>query len=159
MTRQNRFYRRIWASLHEPRTVTAIMVTIYAFVLVIGVLAIVNWHSTQLLWMAFVVLAAGGGVGVASAWTGAYYAEWAGAAFSAWGMFLMVPVNVEAGLRTDYTPTLWAFATVIALFFAIRMISIAPYSRRGEPRPEAVAAAKAALAQEEYERAREQRDR
>lgn len=158
MSKTNRFYLRVWSSLHEPRTITAIMVAVYGLVALIGVLAMVNWHSTMLLWMAFLTLTVGGTVGVVSAWTGAYYAEWAGAAFSAWGMFLMVPVNVEAGLRTDYTPTLWAFAAIIALMFVMRMVRIAPYNRRGEPRPEAAAEAKAALAREEYERAREQRD-
>ena len=72
-----RWYRRMWGSLHEPRTVTAVMVGVYLLLTASALLILTDrpHHDVTTIFAASFMLI-GGLVGVPSAWRGAW---WSGA--------------------------------------------------------------------------------
>lgn len=121
-----RWYRRAWGSLHEPRTVTAVMVAAYALVAIQAtmILADDDPHDLAVL-IAAVFMMAGGLVGVPTAWRGAWWLE-LGAAGTVLSGFLFVALLDMA----DHPDTLPGYSTLrtvlIVLFFLSRALRIAP---------------------------------
>lgn len=121
-----RWYRRMWGSLHEPRTVTALMVVAYALIAwtALMILADDDPHDVGTK-VAAVFMLAGGIVGVPTAWRGAWWLELAGAGLATCGLIFLAVIDMAAG--TELLPGYSELRTVlIAILFATRALRIAP---------------------------------
>ena len=121
-----RWYRRAWGSLHEPRTVTAVMVIAYTLVTLQAatILADDDPHDLAVL-IAAVFMVAGGLVGVPAAWRGAWWLEPGAAGAVMSGFIFLAALDLVA--RPDVLPGYGELRTVlIALFFVTRALRIAP---------------------------------
>ena len=120
------WYRHMWGSLHDPRTVTAIMVAAYALVAVQATMILTDNapHDVASL-IAATFMVAGGVVGVPTAWRGAWWLELGAAGAVMSGCIFLAVLDLTA--RPDILPGYSELRTVlIALFFVTRALRIAP---------------------------------
>lgn len=66
---------RIWATLAEPRTVTATMIFVYTMIVAFSVLSLLHGSLTQGIVIGCVVMLAGGVLGIPAAWRGVWAVE------------------------------------------------------------------------------------
>lgn len=121
-----RWYRRAWGSLHEPRTVTAVMVIAYTLVTLQAsmILADDDPHDVAVL-IAAGFMVAGGVVGVPAAWRGAWWLELGAAGAVMSGFIFLAALDLAA--HPDILPGYSELRTaLIALFFLSRALRIAP---------------------------------
>ena len=124
-----RWYRRLWGSLYEPRAVTALMVAIYALVIVYAVLALCEQRGPLDVATGFasVFMAVGGLVGLPAAWRGAWWAEGPAAASTVAGLAMLTALDLVDRTATARLPVLsLVLLLVLVLFFTTRVIRVWP---------------------------------
>lgn len=118
---------RVWMTLHEPRWVTAAMVGVYGALVKMTVTILSSPGGTPLdVVLGCLLLAVGGGIGILSAWRGAFWAEGPALLLCALGLSAITVVDV---LRPN--PVTWAgwptdLAVAMILFLLVRAASIWP---------------------------------
>ena len=145
---------RFLLSMSEPKSVTAVMVAIYAAIAVTGATFII--HVTSLTWIvivAGVLMVVSGVLGAPSAWFGSWWLEGPSALMAVAGMML-IGVN-ELMLMTPHVR--WALhmvvlSVIIALFFLARALQVWPYSYR----PGVLPKSKLEEAKEQYNKTRQE---
>lgn len=145
---------RFLSSISEPKSVTAVMVTIYVAIAVAGTTFITYATSLPLIVIAAGVLMVVSGVlGAPSAWFGSWWLEGPSALMAVVGMML-IAVN-ELMLMTPHVR--WplhmiVLSGVIALFFLARALRVWPYSYR----PGVLPKSKLEEAKEQYNKTRQE---
>ena len=155
-----RWYLRVWGTLYEPRTITALMVFVYSLLVVNGAAVIFDRppHEWYYLLAAIFMLAGGFG-GIPAAWRGARWLEAPMAALACVGLAGTAIMDAARQLYTDtmaIKPHVLVF--MLAAFFAMRALRIWPdiYApNKGPITPEREAQAKAAIAVQTEREARE----
>lgn len=150
--------RRLWETLHEPRTVTLCTIAAYLVAIVMGfsrILAPQPPDDVDILIRVTeaIFLICGGAVGVPTAWRGAQWLEQSAALSVAGGLILvasdMVSVEVRAGLVSPVVTILALLMAAIAMFVRFLRIRHAPYRAGAGPLlPEQRAAVEDALVQD-----------
>jgi len=146
-----RWYSRLWGTLYEPRTITALMVSVYTLLVLNGVAVIFDrppheWY--YLVSALFMVI--GGSTGAPAAWRGARWLEAPMAALACAGLVGAAIMDIARQLYNDtmaIKPPI--LVVMLALFFAMRALRIWPDIYAPDKSPitsERVAQAKAALA-------------
>ena len=119
---------RVWMTLHEPRWVTAAMVGVYGALVKMTVTILSSPGGTPLdVVLGCLLLAVGGGIGILSAWRGAFWAEGPALLLCALGLSAITVVDV---LRPN--PVTWAgwptdLAVAMILFLLVRAARIWPF--------------------------------
>lgn len=145
---------RFLSSINEPKSVTAVMVTIYVAIVVTGATFII--HVTSLTWIvivAGVLMVVSGVFGAPSAWFGSWWLEGPSALMAVVGMML-IAVN-ELMLMSPHVR--WplhmvVLSVIIALFFLARALRVWPYSYR----PGVLPKSKLEEAKEQYNKTRQE---
>ena len=123
-----RWYRRMWGSLHEPRTVTAVMVAIYLLLTASALLILTDRpaHDVTTIFAASFMLI-GGLVGVPSAWRGAWWSEGPAAMSALAGLAMLAVIDLLAAVDHARLPGYPLTLTLlVALFFVTRAVRIWP---------------------------------
>lgn len=123
-----RWYERMWGTLHEPRTVTALMVAIYALVTTSAVLILLDRppHDLATVFAAALMLL-GGLVGIPTAWRGAWWLEYPAALAAVSGLAMLAAIDLVEAVDHARLPAYPAILTIlVGLFFITRMMRIAP---------------------------------
>lgn len=143
---------RFLSSMSEPKSVTAVMVSIYVAIAVTGATFITYVAALPLIVIAAGVLMVVSGVlGAPSAWFGSWWLEGPSALMAVVGMML-IAVN-ELMLTTPHVR--WplhmiVLSVIIALFFLGRALRVWPYSYR----PGVLPKSKLEEAKEQYNKTR-----
>ena len=124
--------RNIFSTMEEPRSVTAVMVMIYCFISVTGVMFLLRVGSLP--WIVIVagaVMLVSGILGAPSAWRGSWWLEGPAALLAVVGM-LLISID-ELLLPTAHVR--WPLhviilSVIIGLFFLGRALRVWPYSYR-----------------------------
>ena len=122
-----RWYHRIWGSLHEPRLVTAIMVTSYLLIAVQAVMILGDRPPHEIA----VVIAAGfmllgGIIGAPAAWRGAWWLEGPCAGAVMVGLIFLAGISIAPAPPDDLPGYSVVRTLLIVLFFITRMVRIWP---------------------------------
>lgn len=124
--------RDILSTLEEPRLVTGIMVVIYCFICVTGVMFLLHVGSLPV-----VVIAAGaimlvsGILGAPSAWRGSWWLEGPAALLAVVGMLLIaVDELLLPTAHVRWPMHVIILSVIIGLFFLARALRVWPYSYR-----------------------------
>lgn len=142
------------SSMSEPKSVTAVMVTIYVAIAVTGGAFITHVTSLPLIVIvAGVLMVVSGVLGAPSAWFGSWWLEGPSALMAVVGMML-IAVN-ELMLTTPHVR--WplhmiVLSVIIALFFLGRALRVWPYSYR----PGVLPKSKLEEAKEQYNKTRQE---
>lgn len=123
-----RWYRKVWGSLHEPRTVTATMVAVYALLTTSAVLILTDRlaHDVATIFAASFMLI-GGIVGMPSAWRGAWWSEGPAAMSALSGLVMLAIIDLQAAVDHARLPGYPLTLTLlVALFFVTRAMRIWP---------------------------------
>lgn len=145
---------RFLSSMSEPKSVTAVMVTIYVAIAVTGAAFITHVTSLPLIVIvAGVLMVVSGVLGAPSAWFGSWWLEGPSALMAVVGMML-IAVN-ELMLTTPHVR--WplhmiVLSAIIALFFLARALRVWPYSYR----PGVLPKSKLEEAKEQYNKTRQE---
>lgn len=145
---------RFLSSMSEPKSVTAVMVTIYVAIAVTGATFITHVVTLPLIVIvAGVLMVAAGVFGAPSAWFGSWWLEGPSALMAVVGMML-IAVN-ELMLTTPHVR--WplhmiVLSVIIALFFLARALRVWPYSYR----PGVLPKSKLEEAKEQYNKTRQE---
>ena len=145
---------RFLSSMSEPKSVTAVMVTIYVAIAVAGATFITHVTSLPLVVIvAGVLMVASGVLGAPSAWFGSWWLEGPSALMAVVGMML-IAVN-ELMLTTPHVR--WplhmiVLSVIIALFFLARALQVWPYSYR----PGVLPKSKLEEAKEQYNKTKQE---
>lgn len=145
---------RFLSSMSEPKSVTAVMVTIYVAIAVAGAAFITYATSLPLIVIvAGVLMVVSGVLGAPSAWFGSWWLEGPSALMAVVGMML-IAVN-ELMLTTPHVR--WplhmiVLSVIIALFFLARALRVWPYSYR----PGVLPKSKLEEAKEQYNKTRQE---
>lgn len=140
--------------MSEPKSVTAVMVTIYVAIAVAGAAFITYVTSLPLIVIvAGVLMVVSGVLGAPSAWLGSWWLEGPSALMAVVGMML-IAVN-ELMLMTPHVR--WplhmiVLSVIIALFFLARALRVWPYSYR----PGVLPKSKLEEAKEQYNKTRQE---
>ena len=124
--------RNILSTLHEPRSVTGVMVGIYCIISVTGVMFLLRVGSLSwVVIMAGAIMLVSGILGAPSAWRGSWWLEGPAALLAVVGM-LLISID-ELLLPTAHVR--WPLhviilSVIIGLFFLARALRIWPYSYR-----------------------------
>ena len=145
---------RFLSSISEPKSVTAVIVTVYVAIAVTGATFIV--HVTSLTWIiivAGVLMVVSGVLGAPSAWLGSWWLEGPSALMAVAGMML-IAVN-ELMLMAPHVR--WplhmvVLSVIIALLFLARALLVWPYSYR----PGVLPKSKLEEAKEQYNKTRQE---
>lgn len=124
--------KKLFNTMKEPRSVTAVMVVVYALIAVSGALFLLN--AGNLPW---VVVAAGalmlvsGVLGAPSAWVGSWWLEGPAALFAVVGMLLIScdELFLSTG-HVSWPVHVILLSVIIGLFFLGRALRVWPYSYR-----------------------------
>lgn len=123
---------RFLSSMSEPKSVTAVMVTIYVAITAAGATFITHVASLPLIVIvAGVLMVVSGVLGAPSAWFGSWWLEGPSALMAVVGMMLIAVK--ELMLTTPHVR--WplhmiVLSVIIALFFLARALRVWPYSYR-----------------------------
>ena len=123
---------RFLSSMSEPKSVTAVMVTIYVAIAAAGATFITHVTSLPLIVIvAGVLMVVSGVLGAPSAWFGSWWLEGPSALMAVVGMMLIAVK--ELMLTTPHVR--WplhmiVLSVIIALFFLARALRVWPYSYR-----------------------------
>lgn len=145
---------RFLSSMSEPKSVTAVMVTIYVAIAVTGATFITRVTSLPLIVIvAGVLMVVSGVLGGPSAWFGSWWLEGPSALMAVVGMML-IAVN-ELMLTTPHVR--WPLhmiilSVIIALFFLARALRVWPYSYR----PGVLPKSKLEEAKEQYNKTKQE---
>lgn len=145
---------RFLSSMSEPKSVTAVMVTIYVAIAVTGAMFITHVATLPLIVIvAGVLMVVSGVLGAPSAWFGSWWLEGPSALMAVVGMML-IAVN-ELMLTTPHVR--WplhmiVLSVIIALFFLARALRVWPYSYR----PGVLPKSKLEEAKEQYNKTRQE---
>lgn len=145
---------RFLSSISEPKSVTAVMVTIYVAIAVTGATFITRVTSLPLIVIvAGVLMVVSGVLGAPSAWFGSWWLEGPSALMAVVGMML-IAVN-ELMLTTPHVR--WplhmiVLSGIIALFFLARALRVWPYSYR----PGVLPKSKLEEAKEQYNKTKQE---
>ena len=140
--------------MSEPKSVTAVIVTVYVAIAVTGAAFITHGTSLPLIVIvAGVLMVVSGVLGAPSAWFGSWWLEGPSALMAVVGMML-IAVN-ELMLTTPHVR--WPFhmivlSVIIALFFLARALRVWPYSYR----PGVLPKSKLEEAKEQYNKTRQE---
>lgn len=124
--------RNILSTMEEPRSVTGVMVVIYCFISVTGVMFLLRVGSLPgVVIVAGVIMLVSGILGAPSAWRGSWWLEGPAALLAVVGM-LLISID-ELLLPTAHVR--WPLhviilSVIIGLFFLGRALRIWPYSYR-----------------------------
>lgn len=140
MTRLN-YFARLWATVHEPKKVTALTVAVYGVTLVLGVSIFQNITVqgvsifTAVKVTAGVAMVTGGATGVPAAWVGAYWLERMSAialagGYTLWGIFIAYLHFSHPTFRLETPWTTLTATAVVSLFALIRFerVKLEPYA-------------------------------
>lgn len=145
---------RFLSSMSEPKSVTAVMATIYVAIAVTGATFITHVAPLPLIVIvAGVLMVVSGVLGAPSAWFGSWWLEGPSALMAVVGMML-IAVN-ELMLTTPHVR--WplhmiVLSVIIALFFLARALRVWPYSYR----PGVLPKSKLEEAKEQYNKTRQE---
>lgn len=128
MSRNAELRVRVWGSLSEPRSVTLIMVAVYALVALSGVyLCSSEEHNRAIEYLAAVLMILGGGLGVPSAWRGSWWLEGPAALLTVLGVGVLSVFEAWVALAEPRWPHHTLMMTlVIGLFFITRAMRVWP---------------------------------
>ena len=119
---------RLWESLHEPRAVTAVMIACYGVLVALAASILAGPGRTPLdVVLGCILLAIGGGIGVISAWRGAFWAEGPALLLAAIGLTTVTVVDALRVVATDQWPG-WPslLAVALVLMLLVRALRIWP---------------------------------
>ena len=145
---------RFLSSMNEPKSVTAMMVTIYVAIMGMGVLFITHVSSLPLIVIvAGVLMVVSGVLGAPSAWFGSWWLEGPSALMAVVGMML-IAVNelMLTAPHVRWPLHMTVLSVIIALFFLARALRVWPYSYR----PGVLPKSKLEEAKEQYNKTRQE---
>ena len=122
-----RWYHRVWGSLHEPRLVTAIMVTAYTLIAAQAIMILADQpaHDVAVIIAAGFMLL-GGIIGAPAAWRGAWWAEGPGAGAVMVGLIFLAGIDLATAPPEDLPGYSVLRTVLITLFFITRTVRIWP---------------------------------
>lgn len=127
---------RIWATLAEPRTVTATMIFVYTMIASFSVLSLLHGTLTQGIVIGCVVMLAGGVLGIPAAWRGVWAVEGPAAALCVLGLSDIALVDFLRAIGAGHLPGHTITLTLIVIcFFATRMMRVWPLLHRPGTQP------------------------
>ena len=126
MKRVHDINTRIWKSIAKPRVLSVIMIFIYSFLGMAGLLVIDHYDgSTSIFAGIFLMLSAI--IGIPSAWRGSYWSEYFGAVAGIIGLIIISVIRIDILIKVGESPiySILMIASLI-LFFFQRAIRIHP---------------------------------
>lgn len=147
--------KNILSTMEEPRSVTGVMVAIYCFISVTGVIFLLRAGSLPVVVItAGAIMLVSGILGAPSAWRGSWWLEGPAALLAVIGMLLIsIDELLLSTAHVRWPLHVIILSVIIGLFFLARALRIWPYSYRPGVLPKTElekAEEKCAMARKEY---------